>query len=61
MLAQHIKLPFDQGVQFLFALIARFEGNERPLFIARTQRLIVLVIQIAKPTIKLELAQRISG
>jgi len=34
-LPQRIKLPLDQGIQLLFALIARFERNERPLLIAR--------------------------
>jgi len=60
-LSQRIQLPLDQGIQLLLALITRFESDERPLLITRAQRLIVLVIQITKPTIKLDLAQCIAG
>ena len=61
MLPQRIQLSLDQDIQLLLTLITRFESDERPLLIARAQRLIVLVIQITKSTIKLDLAQRIAG
>ena len=61
MLPQRIQLSLDQDIQLLLTLITRFERDERPLLIARAQCLIVIVIQITKPTIKLDLAQRIAG